>query len=81
MKKSKHDRKMFNQGKQAGYHEGYYEGYKKGLYDGNPFNAMIDALSNLANSLSEAIKENPELLEEWMKSQALEIEDAEDEEL
>lgn len=54
MKMSKAERKAYNQGKRDGKQIGYMEGYAKGLHDGNPFNALIDALKK--------IEENPELL-------------------
>ena len=61
MKKTRRDRKNYNQG----YQEGYLTGYAQGLYDGNPFNKIIKALSNLA----ENIKDNPELIEALKKMQ------------
>lgn len=47
MKMSKHDRKIFNQGKAAGF----AEGYAKGLYDGNPFHVLCEALQEVADNL------------------------------
>ena len=70
MKMSKHDRKIFNQGRR----EGYAEGYAKGYHDGNPFNTMVEAMSSLAISISEAIKENPDLLKEMKETETLDIE-------
>ncbi len=45
-----------------GRRDGYELGYLQGLHDGNPFNSMLEALSNLAKSLNEAVKQNPDLL-------------------
>ena len=71
MKKiSRSKREAYNQGR----HDGYMEGYAKGLYDGNPFNTMVEALSSLANTISEAIKENPDLLKEMKEMETLDIE-------
>lgn len=66
-KRSRRDRKQFNQG----YSLGYAEGYAKGLYDGNPFNSIIKAISNLV----ESIKSNPELMEQALKARQGFIED------
>ena len=66
-KTTRRERKALTASKQEGYSLGYAEGYAKGLHDGNPFNAMIEALSSLANNVSEAIKKHPELLAELNK--------------
>ena len=55
---SRRNRKIYNLGKR----DGYALGYAQGLHDGNPFNSMIEALSNFAKSLNEAVKQNPNLL-------------------
>ena len=79
MKMSRRERKAFNEGKAAGYTIGYLEGYKKGLYDGNPFNALRDAVNNSVKVIREWL-DNPEvqkLIEEQKKLQdmdSLEIE-------
>lgn len=63
MKSTRQIRKAYKQGKRDGYDIGYLQG----LYDGNPFNAMIKSLSNLAKAFSDAVKEHPELLQELNK--------------
>lgn len=63
MKPSRRYRKIYNLGKR----DGYELGYAQGLHDGNPFNSMIEALSNFAKSLNEAVKRNPNLLAELNK--------------
>lgn len=80
MKMSKHDRKIFNQGKAFGCAKGYAEGYAQGLHDGNPFIRMAEAFEEMGKRVSEAIN-NPEtlkMLEEARQMQddmdALEIE-------
>lgn len=49
---SKAERKAFNQGKALGYAEGYVKGYK----EGNPFNALIEAITNISKTM-----EDPEI--------------------
>lgn len=66
-KLKRRERKALNAGYSEGYKLGYAEGYAKGLHDGNPFNIMIEALSNLVQNISEAVKNNPELLAELNK--------------
>ena len=63
-KPTRRERKLKQAGKSEGYILGYAEGYAKGLYDGNPFNKMIEALSNFADTVSKAVKEHPEILEQ-----------------
>lgn len=69
MKRSRRERKAYEQGRAAGY----AEGYKNGLHDGNPFNAIIDAVTkfaelcaevNIAEVRAELLKDNPDLLAE-----------------
>ena len=60
MKMSRRERKIFEAGKRAGFEAGY----KKGLYDGNPFNTIFEAVSKLAETLQEAMKNNPEFAEQ-----------------
>lgn len=60
---SRRERKAYEEGRAAGY----AEGYKNGLHDGNPFNAIIDAVASLAEvykETAELIKDNPDLLAE-----------------
>lgn len=61
MKRTKRERKAYNEGKRTGY----AEGYAKGFYDGNPFNALIEA----ANGIVKAFTDNPELLKEALEAQ------------
>ena len=49
MKRTRRERKAYEQGRAAGY----AEGYKNGLHDGNPFNAIIDAVTNFAELCAE----------------------------
>lgn len=86
MKMSKSERKAYNQGKRDGQQIGYFEGYAKGLHDGNPFNALMEAVSNFVKTIGE----NPEIMAEAMKQRAkspeeleaeLEAEDLEDKEI
>ena len=59
-KPTRRERKAQNASYSAGYSLGYAEGYAKGLEDGNPFNIIIKALSDLAKE----IEENPELMKQ-----------------
>lgn len=63
MKMSRSERKAYNQGKRDGQQIGYFEGYAKGLHDGNPFNAMIEAITSFANTITS----NPELMAEAIR--------------
>lgn len=65
MKMSKAKRKAYNQGKR----DGFDIGYTKGLYDGNPFNTIIAGLTSIVESLNESIKDNPELVAEFIEAQ------------
>lgn len=63
MKRSRRERKAYEEGRAAGY----AEGYTKGLHDGNPFYAIIDAVTSLAETYKETaelLKDNPDLLAE-----------------
>lgn len=72
MKKlSRRERKIYEEGRAAGY----AEGYKNGLYDGNPFNALIDGLRERLNVVADAVKDNPELLKQIQEQNTLEIEE------
>ena len=64
MKMSRSKRKAYNQGRRDGQQIGYFEGYAKGLHDGNPFNKIIEAVSNLAKTIAD----NPELMAEALKA-------------
>ena len=58
MKMSKAERKAYNAGKQAGYAEGYL----KGFHDGNPFNAVAEAIANAMRKIGD-MASSPEFLE------------------
>lgn len=58
MKMSRHDRKIFNQGKAAGY----IDGYAKGLHDGNPFNLLAEAISKASKAFAD-MANNPDFKE------------------
>lgn len=60
MRMTRRERKAFNLGKQVGYSEGY----ARGFHDGNPFNAIIEAISNMADTIADAMKKDPQLAEE-----------------
>ena len=49
MKMSRRERKIYNEGKQAGY----YKGYAEGLHDGNPFIMFAEAVGKVANTIAE----------------------------
>ena len=82
MKMSRRERRIFEAGKRAGFEVGY----EKGLYDGNPFNRIIEAVSELAETLQEAMENNPEFAEQVrlmqenpeLYNELLEIEEQED---
>lgn len=59
MRKTRRDRKNYNEGRA----DGWAEGYKQGLHDGNPFNRVIEALSDMVKTITA----NPELMAEVMK--------------
>lgn len=66
MKRSRQERRAYNEGKSAGYFEGYsqgyLQGYSKGLHDGNPVIALAEALKKVANNpqIQQALKEAEE---------------------
>ena len=53
MKMTKRERAAYKLGKR----EGYNEGYIKGLYDGNPFNKLAEACSNMLKVINERLKD------------------------
>lgn len=57
------ERKAYKQGKRDGYDIGYLQG----LYDGNPFNRIVDSLNKCVQSLADAFKDNPDLIEQAIK--------------
>lgn len=57
MKRSRRERRAYNEGKSAGY----LEGYSQGLHDGNPFITLVEAVSSIAQSVTELTKNNPEI--------------------
>ncbi len=67
MKKSRHDRKIYNQGRHAGYNEGYIQG----LHDGNPFTLIAEAAAELGRSMVEALKD-PDVVKALADSQQAE---------
>jgi flagellar biosynthesis/type III secretory pathway protein FliH len=67
MKMSRRERRIFNEGKEAGYKDGYI----KGLHDGNPFILAIEAIADVVNQ----IKSDPELLKAVLEAKADEIGD------
>ena len=70
MKKfTRRERKIYKQGKAAGY----IEGYAKGLHDGNPFIALGEAAAKVVASLGEMITD-PEFVE-YAKAQKFEEKD------
>lgn len=46
-KTSRRMRKIYKEGRAAGY----IEGYKDGLHDGNPFNVIIKAVKNIKSNI------------------------------
>ena len=48
MKMSRRERRIFNEGKAAGYKDGY----TKGLHDGNPFILMAEAFEGIVNQIT-----------------------------
>lgn len=64
MKMSRHDRKIYNQGKQAGYNDGYIQG----LHDGNPFNAIADALTEFGRKAGEILSD-PDIKQALIEAQ------------
>lgn len=66
MKRSRRERRAYDEGKSAGYSEGYsqgyLEGYSQGLHDGNPFMALVEAVKRVANDpdIKQALKEAEE---------------------
>lgn len=67
MKMSRRERKIYNEGKAAGYKDGY----TKGLHDGNPFILIAETFADIVNQITS----NPELLEAALKAKADEIDD------
>lgn len=61
MKMSRAERKAYKQGRR----DGYLDGYTKGLYDGNPFNKIVEAISDMVNTITA----DPELMAEVLKQQ------------
>ena len=66
MKMSKHDRKIFNQGRA----EGFADGYAQGLHDGNPFILMAESITDMARRVSKVLS-NPELAEALAKAREM----------
>ena len=73
MKKSKRERKAFNEGKRAGYTEGYLQG----LYDGNPFNKIVDACRDMIDTLITSLSD-PEFVKMLEEARELEIVEGDD---
>ena len=71
MKKSRRDRKMFNEGKQVGY----IEGYKQGLHDGNPFNALSEACIKMAETIRQTLTDPKvmQMIEEMNRTEREEL--------
>lgn len=61
MKRSRRERRAYNEGKSAGCLEGYLEGYLQGLHDGNPYITLMEAVSSIAQSVIESTKNDLEL--------------------
>ena len=79
LKKSRRERRAYNEG----YEQGYLEGYEKGLHDGNPLIAIAEAAAKVANALNDRLTD-PAFIEACVEAQketnALEIvKDDEDE--
>lgn len=45
-----------------GRRDGYELGYAQGLIDGNPINNVLKGMAQLAKSLADAARDNPNLL-------------------
>lgn len=56
MRRSRRERRAYNEGKSAGY----LEGYSQGLHDGNPFIALAEALSSALRCVAE-LANDPEI--------------------
>lgn len=63
MKKTRRDRKMYNEGKR----DGYLEGYKQGLHDGNPFIAIAESISKIMANVSDKLKD-PDVIQALMNA-------------
>lgn len=63
MKTTRRYRKAYNKGKAYGY----AEGYRQGFHDGNPFNKIVEAASDLAKVISDKMSD-PEFLETLKKA-------------
>lgn len=57
MRRTRRERKAYEQGRAAGYAEGYTEGYAKGLHDGNPFVMMAEAIANAVSAIAENLRD------------------------
>jgi len=57
MRRTRRERKAYEQGRAAGYTEGYAEGYAKGLHDGNPFIVVAEAMANAVNMIAENLRD------------------------
>ncbi len=72
MKRTRRERRAYNEGKAQGYNEGY----EQGLHDGNPFIAIAEAAARVANTISDLMKD-PAFVEACVEAQkendALEI--------
>ena len=64
MKKSRRERRAYNEGKE----QGYKEGYEKGLHDGNPFIAIAEAAAKVANTLNDCLND-PAFFEACVEAQ------------
>lgn len=53
MKMTKRERKIYNQGKAAGF----IDGYAKGLHDGKPFTVLAEALGNTLATVRDIVNE------------------------
>lgn len=70
MKKyNRRDRRIYREGKAAGY----TEGYRQGLEDGNPFNKIIKAAQSLRDGLAKAVND-PAFMAALAKAQELQEE-------
>lgn len=57
-RRTRRERKIYNEGKAAGY----VDGYAQGLHDGNPFNALIEGLNKMVKTVSETVN-SPEFIQ------------------